>query len=171
MQNENRISEKALLAEYNSVYHFALTLCKDEDEAQDITQETFLKAMNSFKKFKGNSSLYTWLCAIAKNIWINNCKKKNKEYLIDEYDNATIANSKPFEKLIDDKDVARKTHIILHSMSEPYKEVFTLRTFGELPFSDIAQLFSKTESWARVTYHRAKIILIEELRKEGYFDE
>ena len=171
MQNENRISEKALFAEYKAVYHFALTLCKNEDEAQDITQETFLKAMNSYGKFKGNSSLYTWLCAIAKNVFINNCKKHNKENLIDEYENTYITDNKSIEKGFDDKETTRVIHIILHSMSEPYKEVFTLRTFGELPFCDIAQLFSKSESWARVTYHRARITILDALRKEGYIDE
>ena len=171
MQNENRITEQALLAEYKSVYNYALALCKNEDEAQDITQETFLKAMNSYSKFKGNSSLYTWLCAIAKNIYINNCKKHSKETPVDEFFSPPISDSKSIEKRFDNKETTRVIHRILHSMNEPYKEVFTLRTFGELPFADIAGLFSKTESWARVTYRRARIMIIEELREEGYINE
>lgn len=68
-------------AEYEAVYRYALSFCRNDIEAQDITQETFLKAMKSYGKFEGNSSLYTWLCAIAKNLWINNCKKYNREVL------------------------------------------------------------------------------------------
>ena len=56
-------------------------------------------------------------------------------------------------------------HAHLHELSEPYKEVFTLRVFGELEYSQIAQLFGKTESWARVTYHRAKMKLIEAMKE------
>ncbi len=55
-------------------------------------------------------------------------------------------------------------HRVLHRLEEPYKEVFWLRTFGELPFSQIASLFEKAESWARVMYHRAKMKIKEELQ-------
>ena len=62
-----------------------------------------------------------------------------------------------------DRDAARRLHRLLHQLPEPYKEVFSLRTFGELPFSQIGELFGKTESWARVTYFRARRKL-----KEGF---
>ena len=62
-----------------------------------------------------------------------------------------------------DREDARRLHILLHALPEPYKEVFSLRTFGELPFSQIGELFGKTESWARVTYFRARRKL-----KEGF---
>lgn len=75
------ISNEVLCAEYEAVYHYALSICRNETEAQDLTQETFLKAMNAVESFKGNSSLYTWLCAIAKNLWINRCKKQSREII------------------------------------------------------------------------------------------
>lgn len=65
---EQQISEEVLSAEYEAVYRFVLSLCRNVTEAQDITQETFLKAMKSYDKFAGNSSLYTWLCSIAKKL-------------------------------------------------------------------------------------------------------
>jgi RNA polymerase sigma-70 factor (ECF subfamily) len=52
-------------------------------------------------------------------------------------------------------------------MDEPYKEVFSLRVFGELPFAQIAELFGKTESWARVTYHRAKSKIAAIIKEEN----
>ena len=61
-------------------------------------------------------------------------------------------------------------HKILHEIKEPYKEVFTLRVFGELSFSDIARLFSKSEEWARVTYHRARKMINEKMREDGYYE-
>ena len=58
-RREPELSEKALCAEYEAVYRYALTLCRDEAEAQDVTQETFLKAMRARGSFAGESSLYT----------------------------------------------------------------------------------------------------------------
>ncbi len=161
------ISQSVLLAEYESVYHYALTICHNETEAQDITQETFLKAMQSVKGFRGNSSLLTWLCTIAKNLWLNKCKKSNREVAEDEWSGEAVSKEKPIERLVVDKEIAKRIHQILHTMDEPYKEVFSLRVFGELPFADIAELFSKTESWARVTFYRGKKEIVEILEKEG----
>ena len=173
MSKENikgEISESVLCAEYEAVYRYVLSLCHNNTEAQDITQETFLKAMKTSKKFQGNSSLYTWLCAIAKNLWLNNCKKYNREILPEDMSSMQEEATVPFEQTFLEKDTAMHIHKILHNLPEPYKEVFSLRVFGQLSFSEIAGLFSKTESWARVTYHRAKNMIGEKIRKDGYYD-
>ncbi len=159
------ISDKVLCAEYEAVFRYTLSLCHNETEAEDITQEVFFKALNARHSFQGSSSLYTWLCSIAKNLWFNRCKKDNREVRIEEISNVQAENS--LGEYLVNKDTALKIHKVLHILNEPYKEVFTLRIFGELSFSDIAKLFSKTESWARVTYHRSKKIIIEQLRKGG----
>ena len=82
MHRENSgggISDDVLCAEYEAVYRYALCLCRNEAEAQDITQDTFLRAMRTSSRFEGSSSLYTWLCSIAKNLWIDRCRKQNRE--------------------------------------------------------------------------------------------
>lgn len=158
--------DEALQAEYESVYRYALSLTLNETDAQDITQEAFLKAMTSAKGFGGESSLYTWLCAIAKNIWIDRCRKKGRELSLDEY-GMLIPDDDSIERRTADKSSAIEIHRALHTLSEPYKEVFSLRVFGQLPFCDIASLFGKTDSWARVTYYRAKKMIIEKMRKDG----
>lgn len=166
----SEISKEVLLAEYEALYHYALSLCKNEAEAQDLTQETFLKAMNNAHKFKGNSSLYTWLCAIAKNQWLNGCKKKKRELPPENIPQDQPDESLPVEQYAADRDTALHIHEILHELNEPYKEVFSLRVFGQLPFADIARLFSKTESWARVTYYRARKMISEKMQQEGYYE-
>ena len=169
MKHKNRITNEILCAEYSAVYHYVLSLCRNEAEASDITQEAFLKALSAKESFSGESSLYTWLCAIAKRLWLNQCKKQGRE--VSEEDLfADRASDKDTEESLIKKDTLLSVHKILHSMNEPYKEVFSLRVFGELSFSDIAQLFSKSESWARVTYHRARKMINEELRKDGYYE-
>ena len=160
------ISDSALLAEYESVYHFALSLCRNDSDAQDITQETFLKAMKAADRFEGGSSLYSWLCAIAKNTWLNKCHKQGREVDLEQAESQFQRIEVFVEQLVEDKEISFQIHKVLHQLDEPYKEVFSLRVFGQLPFGDIAALFSKSESWARVTYHRARKMIIEKLGKE-----
>ncbi|WP_322180766.1 RNA polymerase sigma factor [Neglectibacter caecimuris] len=159
-------SEQALCAEYEAVYRYVLSLCRTESEAQDITQETFLKALKA-KSFSGGSSLYTWLCAIGKNLWRNRCGKLGREVSSEGWEQALPDPSAAMEQRVADRETSFQLHRILHELKEPYKEVFSLRTFGQLSFGEIARLFSKTESWARVTYYRARKMIQETLRKEG----
>ena len=164
------ISEEVLCAEYEAVYRYVLSLCHNDMEAQDITQETFFKAMKSYEKFEGTSSLYTWLCAIAKNLWINTCKKNSREVLPEDMAYMQKVDQVPLDQGVLEKETAFHIHKVLHEMQEPYKEVFSLRVFGQLSFGEIAKLFSKTESWARVTYHRARKMIGEKLRKDVYYE-
>ena len=157
------ITEEVLCAEYESVYRYVLALCGNEADAQDITQETFLKAMKASESFAGNSSLYTWLCAIAGNLWKDRCRRLKKVGEMPE----EIESGESVERRVEDRDLSLHIHRKLHALDEPYREVFTLRVFGQLNFKDIADLFSKTENWARVTFHRAKKMIAEELRKDG----
>lgn len=150
-------------AEYEAVYRYALSLCRNETEAQDITQDTFLKAMQAKNGFRGNSSVYTWLCAIAKNIWL---EKMRKESRLVSMERELPERGTSLEEKITNEDTAMQIHKFLHIIEEPYKEVFTLRVFGQLSFAKIAELFGKTESWARVTYHRARKQIIEKMRKD-----
>lgn len=125
-----------------------------------MVQETFYKAYLHIGKFKGESSLYAWLCQIAKNLYYNDCKKNKRLVSKDALtvDAAITANDdgEDFTMNLMRKEQAAQLHRILHALPEPYKEVFTLRIFGELKFREIAELFGKTESWAKITYYRAK---------------
>lgn len=131
-----------------------MTIIKNQSYAEEITQNTFFKAMTTKKQFKGNSSEFTWLCGIAKHLAIDECRKNTK---LTELDETVSTSTVDIEKATEDKDTALQIHLILHELQEPYKEVFQLRVFGELSFSEIGMIFQKTENWARVTYHRARL--------------
>lgn len=165
-----RFTDRVLSAEYEAVYRYVLCLCRDDTAAKDITQETFLKAMKGADSFAGDSSLYTWLCAIAKRIWLNTVKSQSREGPSDFSGDISDESKMSLEEAVSEKDTAMYIHRLVHQLEEPYKEVFSLRVFGELSFSEIAQLFSKTDSWARVTYHRAKKSITEKMRKDGYYE-
>ena len=169
VKRKNKMTDEILCAEYSAVYHYVLSLCRNEAEASDITQEAFLKALSAKESFSGESSLYTWLCAIAKRIWLNRLKKQKRE-VSDTEPLVKMSSDENVESSVLKKEASLEIHRILHQMNDPYKEVFSLRVFGELSFSDIAHLFSKSESWARVTYHRARKKINEELRKDGYYE-
>jgi len=154
--------EEIYAQHFMNVYRYALSLCRNETIAEDITSETFLKALNSIGSFKGDCSIRVWLCQIAKNTYFSLLKKRKSETLVDSEADLPDEDSELSKKLAD-KASALEVHRCLHTLKEPYKEVFHLRTFGELSFAEIADLFGKTESWARVTYHRSKLNLREAL--------
>ena len=99
-----------------------------------------------------------WLCQIARNQYLALCRERKHRGELDRE-----PGDDGIESGFADRDAAKRLHRLLHHLPEPYKEVFSLRTFGELPFAQIGELFGKTESWARVTYFRARQKL-----KEGF---
>lgn len=138
---------------FRDVYSFVFSLSLNEKIAEEITLETFFKALNNIDTFNGTCKIKVWLCQIAKNTYFTYLDKQKR------YDNnyMTAKTSEiNIEALLLDKEETFRIHKALHRLEEPYKEVFTLRVFGELSFKQISQLFKKTESWARVTFHRAK---------------
>ena len=147
---------------FRDVYRYALSLCRNEATAEEITQETFYKALAKLDSFDGKCKVSVWLCQIAKNTYISMCRKNRH---MDPYaDTDMLPCDGYLEERFCDREMAFAIHKILHDLEEPYKEVFSLRTFGELSFKQIAELFGKTETWARVTYHRARLKIKEELK-------
>lgn len=153
--------EKLYNAYYMQVYSFAITLTKNQEQAEEITQHTFVKAMSSKSKYSGKSGELTWLCSIAKNLYYDELRRKRKLTGMAEIDN--VPSGDDLENTVSDADAAFRIHTVLHNLEEPYKEVFQLRVFGELSFAQIALIFRKTESWARVTYHRARLKIQERM--------
>lgn len=146
---------------YDTVFQYVLFLCREEVWAEEITQEAFFKALKGIDTFRGNCKLSVWLCQIAKNTFYTEAKKKQRQV---DYPLEVIPIEDNYERIIFDKETAFEIHKVLHQLSEPYKEVFWMRTFGELSFAEIGKLFGKTESWARVTYHRAKLRIKEDMK-------
>jgi len=118
---------------FADVYRYVLSLCGDSAVAEEITQETFFKAIRSIDQFNGSCKLYVWLCQIAKNTYFTHSRKQSK--VIPAAEIEVDGGVPDIEASYLEKDTARRLHIHLHSMEEPYKEVFTLRVFGELGFT------------------------------------
>lgn len=139
---------------FDPVYRYALALTRDVHAAEELTQETFFKAMQAIDGFRGQSGVKTWLCGIAKNAFLSEQRRKKPEALDGQPERADAAEGP--EAAAIEKDESRRIHRALHALPEPYKEVFSLRVFGQLSFRDIGELFGKTDNWACVVYHRAR---------------
>ena len=119
------------------------------------------KIFRKIDDYRGDCSFNVFACRIAKNTYYSYLKKRRKQA---PPPSAEIPDEGPsIEDRLDDKQLASKIHAVLHTLPEPYREVFWMRVFGELPFEEIARLHGRTESWARVTFHRAKLKIQEEL--------
>ena len=157
--------EKLYKSYYMQVYSYAISLAKNRELAEEITQNTFYKAVSATSQFKGKSDELTWLCSIAKNLYYD--EMRNRQRTVDMSEISELPSDENIERSVADSDMALHIHLVLHHLEEPYKEVFQLRVFGELSFAQIATIFGKTETWARVTYHRARL-KIQERMDEKY---
>lgn len=140
---------------YRDVFKYTLSLCRNRQLAEEITQDTFLKALENMDHFRGNCIVFVWLCQIAKNAYFTHCRKERRYAAESEISENTAGTSDPESTLLD-ADTAEALHRHLHDLSEPYREVFTLRVFAELSFAQIGALFQKSDSWARLVFFRAK---------------
>lgn len=147
------------------LYGFLLSLTGNKVLAEELMQETFFQALKSFDKFEGRCSVYTWLCQIGKNAWLKEVKR-NKRYSEMELNDVDILdNSPPPDELFIRKDEYIRARKALLNLEEPYRNVFILHTISEVKLKEIASLYGKTESWARVTYYRARMKIVQEVMK------
>lgn len=154
---------------FKSVYLYVMQVSGNEHIAEEITSETFFKAINSIDSFRGDCDMRVWLCQIAKNTYFSYLKKNKKVLSIDESDFQNVADPDAgIDVQIGEQEEARLIRKILHDMSDPYKEVFMWRVFGELSFKEIADLYGKTDNWACVTYHRARKMIQSRLEEIEY---
>lgn len=147
------------------LYGFLFSLTGNKVFAEELMQETFFQALKSFDKFEGRCSVYTWLCQIGKNAWLKEVKR-NKRYSEMELNDLYIRdNAPPLDELLIIKDEYIRARKALLNLEEPYRNVFILHAISEVKLKEIAALYGKTESWARVTYYRARMQIVQEVMK------
>ena len=145
--------EQIYRAYFSDVYRYCLKLCGDADQAEELTGETFFKAIENLDSFRGDCELRVWLCSIAKNRYLSEQRKRKTEPLSDVLESPADSP----ETIAVQTDEAERVSEAVHCLDEPYKEVFLLRVYGEMSFEQIGKLFQKTANWACVTFHRAKM--------------
>lgn len=157
------LSPEEIYSEYRDmVQRYVYRLCRNQALAEEITQETFYQAIKSWDRFKGQSSISTWLCSIAKRLYYTSLRKKGPV----ETPLQDVSSASDFVDQLILSDRAMTAHHLLHALIEPYREVFTLRTFCDMDHAQIGELFGKSASWARVTYYRARMMLLEQMKEK-----
>ena len=131
------------------IFRYLRSLGCSEADAEDITQETFVRALLSIDSFRGEARLSVWLCGIARNLWYTTLKKRKRE--IPMVKSPSDSGEMAFFEWMD----------LVDRLEEPYRDVFRKRALGGWEYGELARLYGKSESWARVTYHRARLKLQE----------
>ncbi len=142
-----------------SVYKYLLSITHDENLSEELTQETFYRAVYSIDRYDGTCKISVWLCQIAKHIWYQELDKTAK-YKMQELDEDIPAVATPEDSVIASSEKVA-LYKAIHSLGEPMKEVVLLRLSGELPFADIGEILGRSENWARTTFYRAKQKIME----------
>ena len=159
------------MTEFESIYRdyfrdvelYLRAVCKDELLAEELTEQVFFQALKALPTFRGDCDIRTWLCAMGRNCYLSHLRKAKLTENINELQIPDPRKS--IEDCIADKQQAMIIHRVLHDLPEPYKEVFSLRVFGQLSFQDIGGLFGRTANWACVTYHRARQKILDEMEE------
>lgn len=146
---------------YRKVYLFLLKLSGDSSLAEELTQDTLFKAFLHIDQYEGRSSLYTWLCTIAKNNWLAEIKRK-KEF-VDTGMDPEINSGMNVENEVLDRHMAELIREEIAHLPEPYGSVCAMKIYAELTYREIAAEFQKSESWAKMTFFRGKTMLMERI--------
>ena len=163
--------EVDITADFDSIYSqysgtvkaYLLRLCGNGDLAEELTQETFYQAVKSINRFDGKSSILTWLCSIARHLYYDSLRRKRPTAPLPE----DLPSQEDFTEQVLSKEQVMIAHQRLHMLEEPYREVFTLKTFCDLSHAQIAGLFKKSEAWSRVTYYRARQLLQDAMKEKN----
>lgn len=148
---------------YRKLYLFLLKLSGNPALSEELTQETLYKAFLHIDQYEGRSSLYTWLCKIAKNSWLAEMDKR--KYLVELEEPWEFDSGVNLEEDILNRHMRGWMRKEIMNLPEPYTSVCMLRIYAELPYAEIASVFGKSESWAKVTYFRGKAMLMERMEK------
>ena len=147
------------------VYRYLVKLTQDAALAEELTQETFFRAYMNYSGLRDKDKASVWLCQIAKNAYFRWYNEQKKRGTLPE--NADDGEAKSLEEAFERRELSGKALACLHALEEPYKEVFMLSVFGGFSLKDVSAIFGKSESWARVTFYRARQKLMERMNQHG----
>lgn len=157
--------EKIYNNNFSAIYKYLICLTKDENLAEELAQETFYKAIENINRFRGECKITTWLCQIAKNVWINDVKKKNKikmTEMSDEIEDYTFN--------LEEDYIKKEEKIILYKkilkLDKEWINIFYLRLYGNMTFDEISDVIGKSSIWIRVNYYRIKQKMKEDDKDE-----
>ena len=154
--------EKLFNDNQSFIFKYLMKLAGDVSLAEELTQETFFRAYMNYASLKDPEKASVWLCTIARNAYYTWYQAQKKTEALDDFNQICAPDC--IEDAFIRKELSQKALLCLHELEDPYKEVFMLSVFGGFSLKDISKIFNKSESWARVTFYRAKQKLSERMR-------
>ncbi|MBE6107521.1 MAG: sigma-70 family RNA polymerase sigma factor [Erysipelotrichaceae bacterium] len=150
----------------NNVKRFCMSLCHDEQTAEELMQETFYRAYRTIHRYDGTCLMTTWLFTIAKRAWIDSLRKKRPVKSLEEVSENQMKTEETPEVLLNRKLTMEYLMNLIDEMKEPDRSVFLLRAISDKSYKEIGNLFCKSENWARVIYYRVRLKLMERVKAD-----
>ena len=153
-KGDERALELLVRRHQGGVYRFALNFLRDEDEAADAAQNTFLRALSRLDGFRGDSSFRTWLLSIARNeaLSLSRSRKRRREEPLEPADMVSREADAP-DEIVLRADETRRVRAALERLPEKQRLSVSLRLFDQMSFREIGALINSSEGSARVNYH------------------
>lgn len=147
---------------YRIVYGYLLSLCGSTALAEDLASETFLKAISRIDSYDGRGKISTWLCAIGKNLYLNERKRHSRHIPLDSI---VIAEEGTMEEKYIEKETAEAIRRLSRELDETKRQLLAMRLNG-MSFRDIGEALGRSENWARVTFFRVRNEILDRLEGE-----
>ncbi len=147
--------EKIYKEYFETVNKYLFCLTKNSDISEELTQETFYKAVKKIGSYRGECKISVWLCQIAKNLWYDECRKDRKIVNLEE-NLLDVQALNTLEEQVIFNDEKLSLYKKMQNLDEKTREVIYLRITGELSFKEIGIILNKTENWARMTFYKGK---------------
>jgi RNA polymerase sigma-70 factor (ECF subfamily) len=149
----------------DTVHRYLLVKTNSADLAEELTQETFYQALRSVDSYDGSCKFSTWLIGIAKNVLRTHWRKLRQQPTVSLEDAPELTSGSAEESVLSGTELEAVLGVI-HRLEEPGREVLYLRLLGSLSFRQIGDVLGQSETWARVTYYRAKQSVVKELKRD-----
>ena len=172
-EQKYRIFNKEFMPHIDSMYNFAFRLTTDEDDANDLVQDTYLKAFRFISSFEQGTNAKAWLFRILKNSFINDYRKKSKEPAkVDYQDVETTYNSEDAEtehtvdlraESVSDL-IGDEVATALNSLPVDFRTVIILCDIEGFTYEEMAKILDIPIGTVRSRLHRARNLLKEKLR-------
>ena len=147
---------------YSDVYRFLICFSGNQNDAEDCTQEVFIRVLNNLSNFNGSKNMKTWIFSIAKHVAVDHYRKKKfTSFFKDGFFTQISSNDKEPHELIEQIEMKKCVHEAISKLRPNYRAVVILRGINEFSVKETSEVLRCSESKVKVDYHRA----LKELKK------
>ena len=155
----------------DSIFSYIYVMVRDYQQAEDLTQDTFLKAYKKHHLFEKRAEPKTWLFSVARNITIDYMRKQKPINLLKELFYTTKDATPSPQDVMEIRESSQELYRALDDIKPPYREVIILRKLKGFSTKETSDVLNWSESKVKSTLHRAIPALEKQLTKEGFLNE